>query len=43
MLTGMALKDSSPVGEEPGGRTGEPLTSEGPRGGELARVATTSY
>ena len=31
-LTGMASEDSSPVGEDPGGRTGEPLTSEGSRG-----------
>ena len=31
-LTGMASEDSSPVGEEPGGRTVEPLTSGGPRG-----------
>ena len=30
-LTGMASEDSSPVGEEPGGRTGEPLTTGGPR------------
>ena len=26
-LTGMASEDNSPVGEEPGGRTGKPLTS----------------
>jgi hypothetical protein len=31
-LTGMALEDSSPVVEEPGGRTVEPLSSGGMRG-----------
>ena len=31
-LTGMASEDSSPVGEGPGGRTVEPLSSGGKRG-----------
>ena len=31
-LTGMASEDSSPVGEGPGGRTVEPLSSGGTRG-----------
>ena len=30
-LTGMASKDSSPMGEGPGGRTVEPLSSARPR------------
>ena len=37
-LTGMVSGDSSPMGEDPGGRTGEPLKSGGSRG----RQACTS-
>ena len=36
-LTGMASEDSSPVGEGPGGRTVEPLTSGGTRGMRASR------
>ena len=45
-LTGMASEDSSPVGEEPGERTVEPLSSGGTRGrpaciGDVDELLTT--
>ena len=45
-LTGMASEDSSPVGEGPGGRTVEPLSSGGTRGmpasiGDVDELLTT--
>ena len=36
-LTGMASEDSSPERDEPGGRTGQPLTSGGTRGRRASR------
>ena len=45
-LTGMASKDSSPMGKGPGGRTVEPLSSGGTRGrpasiGDVDELLTT--